>query len=139
VPFNFARDGGSREEEIQTALDALQAEASEADWTRLGDAFLLSRTHVDLTEVELARLFGRQFASQLFALEGNGWAGPLRSRLATHLVRIDARTEGGIPAFEEIIETVRTRETQDRIRRANDKALADLRARYTVIINEDEG
>jgi len=131
VPFNFARDDGSREGD-------LQADESEADWTRLGDAFLLSRTHIDLTEVELARLFGRQFASQLFALEGSRWTGPLRSRLATHLVRIDKRTEGGIPAFEEIIETVRTRETQQRIRAANEEAMADLRARYTVIINGDE-
>ena len=138
VPFNFARDGGSRQEEIKSALNALQTEDNGADWTRLGDAFLLSRTHVELTEVELGRLFGRQFASQVFALEGSGWAGPLRSRLATHLVRIDARIAGGIPDFEEISETVRTRVTQERIRTANEAAMAELRARYTILINGDE-
>lgn len=139
VPFNFPRDGGSREEEIEGALDALQADDPQEEWTRLGDAFLLSRTHIDLTEVELARLFGREFARQVFGLEGSGWAGPLRSRLATHLVRIDGRAEGGIPDFEEIIETVRTRVTEERIRAANEAAMAELRARYTVIINGDEG
>lgn len=135
VPFNFTPDGATREDEANAALAKLQSGDSQTDWRKLGDAFLLSRSHVDLTETELTRLFGRQFAGALFALEQGNWVGPLRSRLAMHLVRIEGRKAGGIPAFEEIVDTVRVRETELRIRAANEAAMRALQERYTIVID----
>lgn len=137
VPFNFAAPGESREADMAAALETLSRAETLADPARLGDPFLLSRVHIGLSETETARLFGQAFAAQLFSLEGEGWSGPHRSRLAWHLIKIDDRIDGGLPPFEEVIETVRTREIERRRRAANEAEMSKLLERYTVIINTD--
>lgn len=137
VPFNFDADGDDRAEEMAAALRALETGGSRADASEMGDPFLLSRTHKGMTRTELTRLFGRDFAAQVFALEGDDWAGPIRSRLANHLVRVQRRQKPEIPAFEGIREEVRAIETQKRVREANDAEMAKLLERYTFIINGD--
>ena len=138
VPFNFAPDGQGRQADMEAALDRLSQTGEDVDWTKLGDPFLLSRTHENLSEAEVGRLFGRDFAAKLFTVEaGSAWSGPHRSRLAWHLVNVKALNTGGVPVFEDIIETVRTRETDRREREANEAAMSELLERYIVKLNTD--
>lgn len=137
VPFNFTTDGANRTDEMEAALGLLQSGAGDA--ATLGDPFLLARRHVDLAEPELARLFGRVFAAELFTQEEGVWIGPVRSRLADHLIRVDARTGADIPPFEQIIEEVRTRESARRRQAENDAAMARLMEGYRVILNGSPG
>lgn len=137
VPFNFPAGDESREAEMGEALSALKTPEAQTDWTKLGDPFLLSRKHTGLTQDEVARLFGREFAGFLFGLNERAWSGPHRSRLAWHLVRIEGVEAGGVPAFETIIDTIRARETERLVRDANDAEMAKLLERYTVKLNDD--
>lgn len=137
VPFNFAQGGETREAEMADALTLLSAPEEQADWTRLGDPFLLARVHTELSETELTRLFGRAFAQEIFALEAADWSGPYRSRLAWHLVRVDGRVAGGVPAFEEIVDDVRAREMARQTQAANAEEMTKLLERYTIILNDD--
>ena len=138
VPFNFAPDGQNRQADMEMALEQLRRDGEAADWTKLGDPFLLSRTHEALSETEVARLFGRDFAAKLFTLQtASGWGGPHRSRLAWHLVNVKMLDAGGVPAFEDIVETVRTREADRREREANQAAMGELLDRYIVKLNTD--
>lgn len=137
VPYNFVRDGRDRSAEMSGDLAAL---AGDGDGvlaaSELGDPFLLAREHQNVSEAELARLFGRDFAKVLFAQEERDWVGPIRSRLADHLVRIQVRTPGGVPAFEEITEEVRARERDLQKRRADEEAWLALREQYVIKIND---
>lgn len=137
VPFNFTEGQQADQNAMREALLALSGPDGTADPSRLGDPFLLSRTHTDLSEAELGRLFGKEFASTIFALEAEGWSGPHRSRLAWHLVRVEKLEAGGVPRFEDIIETVRARETARQTRAANEAEMSKLLERYTVVLNGD--
>jgi len=134
VPFNFTPDGSSRSVEISAAENALKAEDAPAP-DEVGDPFMLARRHVDIDQASLARLFGRDFADAVFDLPIGQWSPPMRSRLADHLVRIDRRTEGGIPPYEAVAEDVLQNETERRKRARDGAALEDLMQRYQVIID----
>lgn len=137
VPFNFAQNGRSREAEMSLALSDLQK--GDVDPRELGDPFLLARVHQGVAETELARLFGKDFSSDVFAIEPGSWVGPVKSRLAQHFVRVDVRTEGGLPAFEDVVEDVRVREIEIRKRKAQALEMEKLLDRYTVVLNVDPG
>ena len=136
VPFNFDQSGASREAEIAASLKQLQ-EDEDAKPSQLGDPFMLSRVHANLSEVEMARLFGRDFASAVFDAPTETWQGPIRSRLADHLVYVDRKEPGGVPPFETIIEDVRAREIARERQADNDAELARLLERYTVILDDE--
>ena len=136
VPYNFPSVGGDRSEEMTKDLSALQASEGTVDPAGLGDPFLLSRKHEQLSEAELTRLLGRDFAAVLFAQADGQWVGPIRSRLADHLVRIESRVAGGVPAFEDILDEVRARESDLQRRRADTQAWLKLREQYVVRIND---
>ena len=135
VPYGFANDGGSRQTEMDIAALRLRG-ANPPPSETLGDPFMLSRSHVNMDQANLARLFGREFADAVFALPDGQWSDPLRSRLADHLVKITGRTEGGIPPFEEVVAEVRRRETERFVRQRDAAALEDLMQRYRVIIDD---
>lgn len=136
VPFNFDEGADSRDAEIADALKQLQ-EDSDARPSQMGDPFMLSRVHANLSEVEMGRLFGREFASAVFEADTEIWQGPIRSRLADHLVYVDRKEPGGIPPFEAVIEDVRAREIARQRQADNDAEMARLLERYTVILDDE--
>ena len=135
IPFTASDETAPRTEDIAAALVALIDPETDTDWTELGDPFLLSRTHIDIAQSELARLFGEPFAERVFQAERTGWMGPVQSRLATHLIRITQRTPRTVPPFEAVIEQVRAYETARRESAARDTAMQALIDRYTVILD----
>jgi len=138
VPFNFrSGEEEAQDAEMRRALEALSDQAAKVNPAKLGDPFLLSRAHVELSEIDVARLFGRDFAREVFALEVGRWSEPLRSRLAWHLVRVERRDEGSVPAFEDVIEIVRERETARLIQEKNEAEMTKLLDRYQVILNSE--
>lgn len=134
IPFNFQGEDRTRSEDIADALAGLQDAAPET-WAEFGDPFLLSRNHEGLTQTDIARLFGQDFAARIFETEvQNSWVGPLRSRLANHLVRITDRQVASLPPFQDVVEEVRARETEARRRVSNETELDALISQYTVIL-----
>ncbi|MAQ16770.1 MAG: hypothetical protein CMN30_18505 [Sandaracinus sp.] len=56
-----------------------------------GDPFPLGRVQSPIDHAGLAGRYGPAFAAAVFALEGEGWQGPVTSRFGAHLVRLTTR------------------------------------------------
>jgi hypothetical protein len=123
--YAAARDEARR---VQAALQAsLPDEAAAEQAADAGDRFMLDYAYADQTPEAVARTFGRAFADTLFALEGDGWLGPVRSGYGLHLVRITAREDGRLPAFEEVEAAVRRDYAAAHRVAANERFYAALR------------
>ena len=81
-----------------------------------------------------AKEFGPQFAVALEKLKPGSWQGPIESGYGWHLVFVDTVIPGRIPAFEEIEPDVKTAWLGEQKAQAWQKAYADMRAKYTVLL-----
>jgi parvulin-like peptidyl-prolyl isomerase len=87
---------------------------------------------VDLERV--GRDYGQAFAEALERLPTGSWQGPVTSAYGLHLVRIEQREPGRLPALEEVRFQV-ARDFEDaRRKRALDVKLAELGEKYDVIV-----
>ena len=97
-----ARRGASLEADAAALLDALRSRSG-APGAGFGDALLLLEPHYeDLSESEIASLFGPEFAAALGGAPVGEWVGPLRSGYGAHIVRIDAHTPGRAAELREV-------------------------------------
>ena len=132
VYFSPETHGSSIEEVAASMLAELQE--NDADWKQAGDPFMLPRSFGDLAKPDIAQLFGAAFSDAIIATENDGWSGPYGSAFGLHLVRIDKRTPGTTPSFETVRDRVRADLAEASRRAANDEALAEVLARYDVVI-----
>ena len=80
----------------------------------------------------IANAFGSDLAAQILEAPVGQWTGPLQSGFGLHLVRVDDRKAGAMPAFEQIRPIV-LREWQSGQRTEFNKAFLDrLRAKYDI-------
>jgi len=119
------------EGDAAAGLAALQAGA---DWKQTGDPFMLQRQYGGLSESDTAKLFGNTFAAAVFALEGEGWQGPVGSAFGLHLLRIDSRTDGTSPDFTAVRSKVAAAWMEEARRRANEQRILDIIAKYNIEI-----
>jgi peptidyl-prolyl cis-trans isomerase C len=95
----------------------------------------------DLPEVDAdttARLFGTgELASRIFDATPGEWSGPYRSGFGWHLVRVTAQEPSRELSFEDVAERVRQDLIDSRRAALNEKALADIAAKYTVVTADD--
>ena len=128
--------GAGVEDDVARLLAKLEKAGSGTDITKYGDRFMLGQQHVRLTEHDVARLFGKDFASQLFTLAGGTWLGPIKSGYGLHLVRIDDKTAARQPELKMVQDKVRN-EWMNQQRRTIDKAFyQSLRQRYEIVIED---
>ncbi|WP_417320656.1 peptidyl-prolyl cis-trans isomerase [Erythrobacter aureus] len=112
----------------QTARDALGGPAPPR-----GTAISLPRSADAMKMAEVEAVFGREFASGLSALSADEtWQGPIRSGFGWHLVRLDRRTAGSVPALDEIRERVEADWRSATIAERRQRAYEVLREAYTV-------
>ncbi len=116
-------------------LDQLTLPDSEIEIATVGDTFMLNHQHEQLTEQEVSRLFGRDFARHIFSLPVGSWQGPVPSGYGLHLIRIDNKT----PAHQLELDAVRDKvnfEWHVQRRRTVDEAFyQNLRQRYQIVID----
>jgi parvulin-like peptidyl-prolyl isomerase len=101
-----------------------------------GDRFMLESDFETLTERQVARLFGNEFAREVFQLTPDEWAGPVKSGYGLHLVRIFDTEPARLPEFEEIRSQVTNLYLDDLRRRTNEEVYERLKSRYEIIIAE---
>lgn len=83
---------------------------------------------------EIERIFGRSdLAAAVFDLPVGRWAGPLRSGLGWHLVRVDAREAPRTAPFAEVEADVRIDWLDEQRARHRAAAFADLKRRYRIV------
>jgi parvulin-like peptidyl-prolyl isomerase len=104
----------------------------------LGDPFMLHSEYAGRSRQEVRELFGPDFAEALFALQGSGWQGPVRSSYGEHLVEVSARADQRTPPFEEVRQSVLRDFQQERREQANAEAYREMRSRYQVEVEEPQ-
>jgi hypothetical protein len=119
--------------------EALLARLATDPTAEVGDPSLLPAT-LPLTPLgEVARAFGEAFADGVARLEPGRWSGPVESGFGLHLVLVEAREEGRMPALDEVRDAVRGDWLAARRREANERFYERLRARYEVTIDPLDG
>jgi len=94
--------GGRLATDAVKVLAELRALPEDADPRGLGDPTLLEHAFADASVQTIVATFGQEFADGLAALPGGEWSGPVPSTYGLHLVRIDGRTLGELPALDEV-------------------------------------
>jgi hypothetical protein len=121
-------------EAIKATLIA-QGDAVE-DPGALGDDFMLQNYYPEKDSLEIQKLFGSGFVESLVDLSPGQWHGPVLSGYGVHLVYVSSVSEPPPPVFAEVQERVVQDWTTDRSEELNEKFYANLRDRYTVVIEE---
>jgi hypothetical protein len=133
VFLNPERRGDQIDEDAASILEALNSNAS-ADAARLGDATLLP-LELDLTSAtRISQTFGPQFAKAIDQLTPEAWGGPIKSTFGTHLVRVNKREPGRVPALSEVRAAVKREWATEQRKKLEDKRFAELLKRYDVSI-----
>lgn len=101
-----------------------------------GDAFFLQNYYPRITQTELAKLFGSEFAKPVFNLEPGVWHGPVLSGYGTHLVFVHGKTRQPDPVFDDVAEAVRENWVTDKRQELNDQFIGALLDRYNVVVEE---
>jgi peptidyl-prolyl cis-trans isomerase C len=125
--------GAQQDAAKMLAIIAAQSEDSKLA-NSLGDRFMFQDYYGDRAPSAIAREFGPPFAVALEKLKPGSWQGPIESGYGWHLVFVDTVIPGRIPAFEEIESDVKTAWLGEQKARAWQKAYAEMRAKYTVLL-----
>lgn len=106
-----------------------------------GDRFLYFVNYVGRTADLVASHFGDAMAKAVFELEPRpaNWTGPLESRYGQHLVLLTAKTEGRLPALDEVRSRVRADAEREAAEARRDAAFARLIDTYDVRLELDRG
>ena len=102
----------------------------------LGDPFMLQSYYPERSELEIAKLFGTEFAREVVKLAPGQWHGPVLSGYGVHFVYVDGRAEAVPAEFAAVRERVQQDWEDERRRVFNQEFYARLRARYEVVIEE---
>jgi len=138
IYFNPQLHGGNLHRDMARALEDLERAGSRANTADLGDPFLLERSFESVSLSDVKRTFGDQFASALAALRLGTWQGPIDSGYGTHLVFIAQRSEGRLPALDEVRDRVRREWLDAKRKDATEKFYQAILSRYKVKIELPE-
>jgi len=136
VFINPEKHGVDTDDYANSLLNKLTQADKNNDITTLGDSLMLGQQHAQMTEHDVSRLFGKEFAGKLFMLPVGIWHGPIQSGYGFHLVRIDNKTKNQLPELNAVREKVLA-EWQAQQRQDMDKVFYEsLRQRYEIVIEK---
>ncbi len=132
------RRGDATEADAEALLARLVAAGPDGARELPGDPTLLPRDVPLVAQSEVARQFGEEFASALAESPTGRWVGPIESGYGLHLVFVDRREGGCLPALDELRDRVIRDWTSARRSEQVDAAYRALRDRYTVTIERPD-
>lgn len=136
VYLNPDRRGSGAERDAQGLLAKLTAAGGRDAPADIGDPSLLPREVERSSRSSIAGQFGEEFADEVLKIEPGRWAGPVRSGYGLHLVFVDARSEGRLPALDEVRPVVERQLLSARRREGIDAMYAKMLSRYKVIVEQ---
>jgi hypothetical protein len=107
-----------------------------ADSSRVGDPFHAGPVVSDAARPGLASLFGEAIAAHAFSGPPGEWTGPLPSPWGAHLVRIVTRTDAALPAVADVRAQLVLSWREERRDAREQGAMAELRRRWRVRVEE---
>jgi hypothetical protein len=113
----------------------LQADAdAAAEATALGDPFLLGDEFHEVSQSDVASIFGDGFAKGIFVMEQGRWQGPIPSSFGQHFVYISERIPGHLPPLDAIRPAVSGAWANARRLETEQKLYSSLRQRYQIVV-----
>jgi hypothetical protein len=139
IYLNPDRHDDALQSDAERLLELLRQGSGNANIETLCDSIMLPHSFARESLSSVGKLFGEDFAQKLQELPVGQWQGPVESGYGVHLVLIQNRREGRIPALDEVRDTV-LRELQNvRRNEVNEATYQRLLDRYTVIVEPIEG
>ncbi len=139
IYFNRDRRGEQALRDAESLLARLNGAGSSVDTSTFGDSLMLPRDYDLISEVEVARQLGTEFATALAELPVGRWSGPVESGFGLHLVLIRERQPGSLPELAEVRETVEREWRNARREETTEAFYRGLRDRYEVSVEHPEG
>jgi PPIC-type PPIASE domain len=127
------RDSTLKEDAKQIAAILVRTSAP-VDTATIGDPFLLGEKFHQMSQSDVARTFGEDFAKQVSAVEPGRWQGPIPSSFGAHFIFIDERVRGSLPSLDTVRAVVRQEWLNARRTEAEDKLYRTLRDRYQIVV-----
>ena len=135
VYFSPDKRGTNARDDATKALAQLTGQPADSKLAAsLGDRFMFQEYYGDSAPEAIAKEFGPPFAVAIEKLKPDSWQGPVESGYGWHLVYVTTVIPGRIPAFEEIEPDVKAAWLGEQKRQAWEKAYAEMRAKYTVLL-----
>ena len=138
VYLNPQQRGTNLRRDASQLLAQLRRSGGQTDVSALGDSLLLENDFKAIAAAEVVKQFGEQFAATLGEVLVGQWQGPLESGFGVHLVLMTERTDGSMPALEDVRAAVRREWINARRLETNEKFYRTLLQRYTVTIERPE-
>lgn len=109
------------------------AEHALSDEALADDPFMLQKSYAQRSTREIGDLFGQAFATEIAALSGPGWQGPIRSAYGWHLVRIEERLPTALIPFAQVRDRVLADFQMEARKIANSAYYDNLKSQYTIV------
>ncbi len=138
VYLNPQQRGTNLGRDATKLLAQLRRAGTNADIAALGDSLMLENEFNGIAAAEVVKQFGERFAAALGEMPVGQWQGPTESGFGVHLVIIAERTDGSMPALEDVRAAARREWTHARRLEANEKFYRTLLQRYVVTIERPE-
>lgn len=120
------------------ARKALTSVSGRRDAVPRGDPFMFQDYYAGQTEVQVAQVFGSDFAKTLFSSATQRWSGPFASGLGWHIVWAEELKPGEVPIYEDVEAEVRERWMFEQRDAAKLAAFEAMLARYEVVLPDRE-
>lgn len=134
VFLSATRRGSALDGDAERIADTIAGTSGTLDPATIGDPFLLGEEFRDISQSDVARTFGEDFAKQLSVVEPGGWQGPIPSSFGMHFVTVDQRAKGALPPLDAVREAVQREWLNARRIEAEQKLYRMLRARYQIVV-----
>jgi len=125
-------DPGRFDDEWAGAVAAARAALASGAEPELAGGSLLPAALADASAREVSRVFGPDFTNTLADAPIGRWHGPVQSGFGVHLVRLEERIPGRIPALAEVRDEVERDYLAQQREAMNDALYDSLRSRYTI-------
>jgi peptidyl-prolyl cis-trans isomerase C len=134
--FSPDKRGAQARDAAASALAKLPDKSTATiDLTTLGDPFMFQDHYGQSTPDQVANVFGKKFAEELFELRPGAWHGPVESGLGWHLVWVDSSTPGRTPEFEEVdVSQIKSQWFSAQRAETKRELFGAMRARYEIVL-----
>ena len=130
------KHGENLSRDVNQLLAQLRLAGGQPDLSKLGDSLLLEQDFAAVSVGEVSKQFGEKFAAKLVELPVGEWSGPIESGYGLHLVIVNDRKDGSLPALADVRETVKRDWVNAQRSETNEKFYQALLKRYTVTIED---
>ena len=128
------RRGARLETDLRRTRELLVRAGPAADAARLSDSVMLDTRYDALSDRDVVRIFGEDFARGLATAPLGRWSEPLRSGYGAHLVRVTERIPGRPAQLEEVREAVQREWLAEETARAREASYQTLLHKYQVTL-----